>query len=256
MNANLAKTFFPDEDPIGEKITLSFGGGEREIVGVVGDTRTTSLDRGPEPEIYIPFAQSGWGGVIFVVEARSTFASVMPQLRQAVWEVDPGQAIYISSTLDSLVGDTLVQRRFNLVLLGCFAAVALLLAAIGLYGLISFSTSRRTHEIGIRMALGSRRGQVAAMVLGQGLRLGLVGVAAGVLLALLLTRFLEHMLYEVRPTDLATFVGALGLHAAADRGRRVSAGSPCGAPGSGEGLAGRVERPQRLLRCLFPGNIT
>ena len=107
--------------------------------------------------------------------------------------------------MSSLLRESLVERRFNLALLGAFAAVSLLLAAIGIYGLISFSAGRRTHEIGIRMALGSRRVDVLTMILGQGVRLGLLGVGIGVVLALLLTRFLAHMLYSVEPTDPVVF---------------------------------------------------
>ena len=171
----------------------------------MADVRSKALDSELTPEVFVPFAQNGNGSVIFVVRTSLDAASLLPELRALIWEVDPAQAIYHSNTLQSLVDSTLVSRRFNLVLLGSFSVTALLLAAIGLYGLMSFSAGRRTQEIGIRMALGARRRDVVAMILGQGLRLGAAGVGLGVGLALLLSRFMEHMLYGVQPTDPVTF---------------------------------------------------
>jgi putative ABC transport system permease protein len=205
ISESLAKRFFPGEDPIGEKVSFE-DGAVREIVGVVADIRHASLASEHEPEIFVPYAQSAWGGVVFLAQTEVDVRSLLPRLREVVWEVDSGQAIYYSSTMDVMVADTLVARRFNLVLLGAFASIALILAAIGIYGLISFSTSRRTHEIGIRMALGSRRVDVLKMILVQGLRLGVLGVVLGLGLALVLTRLIERMLYAVRPTDLATYL--------------------------------------------------
>ncbi len=212
INETLAKRFFPDEDPIGRKVTVGVQERprEREIIGIVADFRSEAFDSDPQPEVFIPFAQNGNGSAIFVVSTTIDGASMLPQLREVIWEVDPAQAIYHSETLQSLVDRTLVARRFNLVLLGSFSATTLLLAAIGIYGLISFSASRRSHEIGIRMALGAQRAQVVAMILGQGVKLGLAGVGIGVGLAFLLSRFMEHMLYGVEPTDPVTFA-ALGL---------------------------------------------
>ena len=212
INETLARRFFPDEDPIGRKVTVGVQERprEREIIGIVADVRSEAFDSDPQPEVFIPFAQNGNGSAIFVVHTAMDAASLLPQLRALVWEVDPGQAIYHSETLQSLVDGTLVSRRFNLVLLGSFSVMALLLAAIGVYGLISFSASRRTHEIGIRMALGAQRAHVVGMILGQGVKLGLAGVGLGLGLAFLLSRFMEHMLYGVEPTDLGTFA-ALGL---------------------------------------------
>jgi putative ABC transport system permease protein len=205
ISESLAKRHFPDENPIGEMVSFE-DGARREIVGVVADIRHRSLDSELEPEIYVPFAQSAWGSLVFLATTEVDVRSLLPRLREVIWEVDPGQAIPVSSTLDDLVGETLVARRFNLLLLGAFAVMALGLAAIGIYGLISFSTSRRTHEIGIRMALGSRRQDVLVMILGQGLRLGVLGVVLGIGLALLLTGLLESLLYGVRSTDIWTYV--------------------------------------------------
>ncbi len=211
INETMARTFFPDEDPIGKKVTVVTGrtvqaGREMEVVGVVGDVRQTSIVGAPNPEIFIPFAQNAWGGVMFVAQTRTDAAALLPRLREVIWEVDPGQAIYHTSTMEAQVGDTLGARRFSLLLLTSFALIGIVLVAIGIFGSISYSTSRRTHEIGIRMALGSTRSEVVFMILRQGLRIGLLGVGAGVVLSLVLTRFMDHMLYAVRPTDPGTFV--------------------------------------------------
>jgi ABC-type antimicrobial peptide transport system permease subunit len=120
--------------------------------------------------------------------------------------VDPGQSIYLDGTLDSLVAATLVSRRFNLILFGAFSIIALALAAIGIYGLVSFSTQQRTAEIGIRMALGARGHAIVTMIVREGVALAAPGLALGVLGALVLTRFMRHMLYGVVPTDPITFV--------------------------------------------------
>jgi putative ABC transport system permease protein len=205
VSASLAASYFAGEDPIGRRVSLGTEGVEREIVGIVADVHHEAIDAPPVPEIFVPFEQTGWGSVVFLVHTSVDAGSLLPQLQEAVWEVDPGQSIFQAETMRSLVSDTLRQRRFNMVLLAAFAATALALAAIGIYGLISFSTRRRTREIGIRIALGSSRRAVVAMILAQGLRLGLAGVALGLGLALLLTRFLAHLLYAVRPIDFGTF---------------------------------------------------
>ncbi|MGH9360374.1 MAG: FtsX-like permease family protein, partial [Thermoanaerobaculia bacterium] len=213
VNEALAKRFFPAEDPVGRRVTVGVMGRptSREIVGVVANVRPTALDSDPRAELYVPYQQSATGSVTFVVRARTDAAALLPTLRALVWQVDPDQSVYHTATLDRLVSDTLVSRRFNLLLLAAFSAVALALATLGIYGLISFLAGQRRQEIGIRMALGARRGDIVGMIVRQGLRLGLPGVALGVLGALLLTRFLRHLLYEVTPTDPVAFVGLSAL---------------------------------------------
>lgn len=213
VNETLARRLFPGETPVGQRIVLGPETAplEREIVGVVGDVRPTALDSEPRSELYVPHAQSGGGGITFVIQAGSAPAALVPQLVQQVFEVDPRQSIGQVSTLEELVASTLVERRFHLALLGGFSVIALLLAAVGIYGLISYTTGQRMREIGIRMALGARPKDILALVLAQGTRLGLSGVALGVLGALLLTRLMSHMLYGVRPTDPVTFGQVAGL---------------------------------------------
>jgi putative ABC transport system permease protein len=208
INDTLARNFFPSEDAIGKNVTIGYMGRpvKREIVGIVGDVRPTALDSDPRPELYIPYAQSGTGSVTFVARTRTDPAGLIPALTSQVWQIDPDQAVYHSATLEGLISDTLAQRRFNLVILTAFSMAALLLATIGIYGLISFSTSQRTHEIGVRMALGARSADVVRMIVAEGIRLGIPGVLLGIAGALLLSRFMERMLYGVTPTDPWTFL--------------------------------------------------
>jgi ABC-type antimicrobial peptide transport system permease subunit len=172
----------------------------------VANVRPTSLDADPRPEIFVPFEQSGHGSVTFVVRTSVPAGPILPAVRRAFWAVDPGQSIYMDGTLDSLVAATLGSRRFNLIMLGAISVDALALAAIGIYGLVSFSTQQRTAEIGIRMALGARGHAIVTMIVREGLALAAPGLALGILGALALTRFMRHMLYGVVPTDPVTFV--------------------------------------------------
>ncbi|HEX7051387.1 MAG TPA: FtsX-like permease family protein, partial [Longimicrobiales bacterium] len=196
----------------GDPVTITV-----EVAGVVGDVRPTTFASEPEPELYLPYDRSPTGSITFVVRTRGDAAAMMPALRRQLWRIDPGQSIYHEATVEQLVAGTLVERRFYLVLIGTFSAIALVLATIGVFGVISFATSRRVNEIGVRIALGARPRDVALSVVGHGVRLGVPGVLLGAAAAFGLTRFLTGMLYGVRPTDPLTFVqtGALLLLIAA-----------------------------------------
>ncbi len=234
VNRTLVRRFFDGEDPVGQRVKL--GRGERaltaEVVGIVGDVRPTALDSDPRPEIYVPYAQTATGSVTLVVRTAGDPAGLIPSLREVVWQVDERQAVYHAGTLESMVADTLVERRFNLVLLAAFSLAALVLAGVGIYGLIAFSMRQRVQEIGVRLALGARPADVVALVVREGARLALPGVALGLTGSLLLTRFLEHMLYGVTPTDPATLAGvtmlmlAVSLVAAYVPARRAAALDP------------------------------
>jgi predicted permease len=234
VNETLARRYFPGENPIGKIINIGVMArpADFEIVGVVGDVRPVSMDSDPNPEMFIPFTQSGGGSMTFVVQTDRNSSEMMPLLRERLWSVDNRQSIYWSQTVEEMIGETLVERRFNLIMLATFSAIALILATIGIYGLISFATQQRTNEIGVRMALGAERTSIVRMIVGQGLRLALPGVAIGIVGALLLTRFLQTMLYGVKPTDLITFTQIsllmIGVAAAAAYlpARRAVRGSP------------------------------
>jgi putative ABC transport system permease protein len=219
IDETLARRYFPNEDPIGKRLKADGVGvdGARlyEIVGVVGSVRQNGLDKDFEPTMYVPEPQQNrtyadcWISmhVSFVVHTTSDPMRLAAAARKAVWEVDKDEPIESITTMEQFVSDTLKERRFYLLLLGIFAAVALILATVGIYGVISYSIAQRTHEIGVRMALGAARRDVLKLVVGQGMILVLIGVAVGLAGAFGLTRFLAGFLYGVRPTDPLTLVG-------------------------------------------------
>jgi len=237
INETAARRWFASEDPIGQRVTIGVMGPDRtrEIVGVVGDVLPFSLESTPRAELFIPYLQSGTAGLTFIARTRGEPVPVVAAMREAVWDVDPQQSIYHAETVEALVGETLVERRFHLALLGIFSLVALVLSAIGVYGLISYTTRQRGHEIGVRLALGARPRDVTGMVVRQGLTLGLAGVAVGLLGAAGLTRFLAGMLYGVEPFDALTFAQiallmlSIAVVAAWLPGRRAAASDPAAA---------------------------
>jgi putative ABC transport system permease protein len=234
INEALVRKFFAGEDPIGKQVSFGVLGPPRarEIVGVVGDVRPAAFDSDPRPEVFVPFDQVPFGGVTFVVQVAGDAERMLPTLREQVWAVDPGQTIYHSATVDGLVAATLVGRRFNLLLLGLFAAVALVLALGGIYSLVSFATAQRASEFGIRKALGARAGDIVSLVLRESLALALVGIVAGLAVALALSRTLAHLLYGVSPFDAPTYAAvallllAFAVTVAAVPATRAARGHP------------------------------
>jgi putative ABC transport system permease protein len=208
----LARKYFAGENPIGRRLVPDEAVPPLEIVGIVGDARRTSLASEAEPEFYVPFGQAAQRRMNLVVRSGTGgAASMTAALRGAVAEQDKDQLIWQTRTLDQLVAASVAGRRFNMTLLALFASVAMLLAALGLYGVMAYSVTRRTHEIGVRMALGARGSDVLRMVVGQGMRLAVVGVAVGLVAAFAVTRVLASLLYGVTATDPLTFAGLAGL---------------------------------------------
>jgi len=206
ISESLVRHYFPNEDPIGKRIGVSFDGGQsREVVGIVADVRHDGLEAAPREEMYMPHAQFPFGSMTVVVRTTGDPAPLLPLLQRAVWDVNRNQAIYAATTMSALVGTSLTDRRFNLALIGSFAVLALLLAAVGVYGLISYSTSRRTNEFGVRLALGAGGRQILLAAMGEGMRYAVIGVGLGIVGALALTRTMGTMLFGVRPTDPLTF---------------------------------------------------
>jgi putative ABC transport system permease protein len=206
-----ARRFFPGEDPLGRRILFDGTDGKhppREIVGVVGDVRRGGLDVEAEPEVYVSYLQSPERRLNLVLGTETPDAASLTQAaRAAVREFDPNQLIWRTQTMDELLGKSLAPRRFNMMLLAIFAGVALVLAGVGLYGVMSYTVTWRTHEIGIRMALGAQRGDVLRLVVSQGLALTLVGVALGLACALALSRVLTSLLFGISATDPLTYAG-------------------------------------------------
>jgi putative ABC transport system permease protein len=213
INETMARRHFPNEDPIGRRLLVR--GRQRDnpaqqpvtIVGIVSDIRHDGLDKEPRAEHYRPFTQIPSGSLTFGVRVSADAVSLIPALKARVWEVNPAQSIYAVDTMDRLVFESLKARRFSLLLLCAFASLALGLAVVGIYGVMSFATSQRTREIGLRIALGAQKRDVLSLILSQGARLTLSGVGIGLLTAWALTRLLTRLLYSVSATDPLVFGG-------------------------------------------------
>ena len=203
------KRYFPNEDPIGKRIIFDEPQKTpREIVGVVDDVRRKGLDVDVNPEMYVSYIQNPERRMNLVLRTEARDASqVTPAARAQVKAFDPNQIIWRAQTLEQLLGTSVAPRKFNMLLLGIFAGVALLLAAVGLYGVMSYSVSWRTQEIGIRMALGANRADVLKLVVRQGMMMTLIGLVLGLAGAFALSRVLTGMLYGVSATDPLTFTG-------------------------------------------------
>jgi putative ABC transport system permease protein len=208
IGETMARRFWPDEDPVGKRIKLGFLGQPkiREIIGVVGDARHTGLDSNPRTEIFLPHLQEPYGSMTYVVRPRGQSAAPLQEIKSEVWALNKDLPFSSIATLDELVSRSLGERRFNLLLLGSFSLIALTLASIGIYGLMSFSISRRTHEFGVRMALGAQTGDVINLVLREGMVLTVIGVTVGLTASIALTRLLSNLLFGVTATDPATFI--------------------------------------------------
>jgi putative ABC transport system permease protein len=206
INEVLARQYWPNQDPIGKRMVVDIGPGWREIVGVVKSVRHMGLDDDLHPEIYWPVAQFPWSNLTLVVRTNGDPLNFVGAVRDQVQAIDKDQPISNIHTMDELLARTVSQPRFNLILLAIFAGIALLLAAIGIYGVVSYLVAERTHEIGIRMALGAQTRDVLKLVVSQGLTLALTGVAIGLITALGLTRLMKSLLFGVGTTDPLTFV--------------------------------------------------
>ncbi len=213
INDALAHTVFPGQDPIGKQLN-HFGPDDLalQIIGVVGNVRHVGLDEDPHSEIYQLLGQAQWPSMFVAIRtATSDPTSLTSAAQHVVWSVNKDVPLASVRTMQDLIANSVQRRKFSMFLLSLFAAVAMLLAAIGLYGVMSYSVAQRTHEIGIRMALGARRPDVLALVVKQGMTLALLGIAAGAALALGMTRLIAGMLFEVKATDPLTFAGVAAL---------------------------------------------
>lgn len=208
INETMAARYWPGADPLGGRIVYEFGGqaATAEIIGVVGDVRHAGPDEEPRPTLFLPHVQAPAGAFWFTARTANDPASLTRAVQNEIWAMNPAMPIREHTTLDALLADSLRERRFNLLLLLSFSLTALALAAVGTYGLLSYEASRRTREIGIRIALGAERSDVLRLVVGQGVKLVLIGVALGAGLALATTRVLSGLLFGISPFDPLTFV--------------------------------------------------
>jgi putative ABC transport system permease protein len=211
INEALARRYWPGEDPNGRFIEFpAFGAGRCQIVGVVADIRQANLSEEPAPGIYVPYTQEIMPWQTLVIRTKADPMSAVSAIRQEVFKIDLGQPIARVATFDQLLAVSTTQPRFRTTLLGGFAIVALLLSAIGIYGVMAYATSQRTHEIGLRIALGALPLQVLSLILRQGLIMVSAGLLAGIVGALVVTRLLASFLFNTTATDPLTF-GAVAL---------------------------------------------
>ncbi len=218
----LAHKYFGNEDPVGKLINIDDSDTPVQIVGVVGHVKQWGLDSDEQQslrsEMYLSFMQMDDvlmklmpAGVGIVVRSAGNSPGLYDSLRHNLQSMNSQQVVYGAQTMDEIISDTLATRRFSMILLGSFAALALLLASVGIYGVISYLVGQRTHEIGIRMALGAQRRDVLRLVLGEGARMAFLGIGIGIAAALALTRVMSKMLFGVSATDPLTFAGVAAI---------------------------------------------
>jgi len=207
ISKTMARLYFPNQDPLGKQLSFAFppdSGAPREIVGIVGDVRDVALGQDPGPMMYVPYAQAPFWGANMVVKSTLSPPSVASAIRQEVQKIDKDLPVTDVATMPELIDASVAQARFRTMLLGLFAAMAMVLAALGIFGVISYSVSCRTNEIGIRVALGASRSSILRMILRETLALALAGMALGVPCALAASRLVGHMLFGVSASDPAT----------------------------------------------------
>ena len=217
INEALARRFFPGEDPIGNRLISTENENQpvREIIGIVGDVRQLGLDEDVVPVMYVSYLQTPVNRMDLVVRSvADNPAEIAPAVRGVIRELNSAQIVWQTRTMDELLAKSVAERRFNMVLLTTFAVIALVLAAIGIFGVMNYTVTQQTHDIGLRMALGAQRRDVLRLVVGQGMGLVVVGLALGLAGAYALTRVLSNLLYSVSTTDPVVFLGVAGLLAA------------------------------------------
>lgn len=219
VNEAFARQFFPNEQAIGQRIKASpparIWQNQRltsfQIVGIVRNLKSSGLNAETDPAYYVPASQAPLQDMTILVRTAGDPVALVPALRQAVWSIDPNQPVATVKTMEQIVSDSIAQPRLNMTLMGMFGGLALILAAVGIYGLLSFAVTQRTQEMGIRMALGAQVGDVLGLVLKQGMALALIGEAIGLAGAFALTRLIRGLLFGVTPTDVTIFIAVTGV---------------------------------------------
>jgi putative ABC transport system permease protein len=215
VNQTLAKRFFPNEDAVGQSISLGWGsdttGDLRQIVGVVGDVRSAALEDAPEPTVYVPIMQAPYQNLSILVRTNAEPSSLAAPLRAIVRELDHEVPVYSVQTMEERVASSVGRQKFYATLIAIFAGVALVLSAVGLYGVIAYAVSQRTHELGVRVALGATGDRISRMVIGEGLALTAVGAVIGIGGSLLAGKLVTSLLFGVSALDPATLVGVIAV---------------------------------------------
>ena len=214
IDETMAKTYWPGEDPIGKRLRRGGAQSQRPwmtIVGVVGHVRYRTLEAQSRVQLYWPYAQDPWPYMSLAVRTSKDPLSLASSIQKLVLAVDPDQPVSMVRTMEQLLADSIARRKFSMLLLAIFAAIALLLAAVGIYGVISYAVDQRAHEMGIRMALGASRVNILRLILGQTLFLAVAGVVLGVIGSLAMTRLIAGLLFNVQPTDPFTFACVSGF---------------------------------------------
>jgi len=214
VNEAFVRTYLPNERVLGQRIKTNQPPriwrddryGTVEIVGVVRDVKSSGLKAATEPTYYLPAAQAPLQDMTLLIRTSNDPTSIVSAVQRAVWTIDPNQAISNVSTLEEIVSESVAQPRFNMFLMAMFGFLALLLAVVGIYGLLSYAVTQRRQELGIRLALGANRKDVLKLVLRQGMTLALIGQAAGLIGAFALTRVMRGLLFGIGPTDSNTFI--------------------------------------------------
>ena len=232
INQTMARRYWPNEDPLGKRVGLSDPVQWLTVVGIVGDTRTTDFDVRPYAQIYVPHSQSPSGYFSLLVRTAGDPMSMSRAIKARIRSIDSHQDFFNTNTFDRMAADLLAGPKFNMILMTIFAAIAAVIAAVGIYGVISYSVTQRTREIGIRMAIGASHARVMRLVVGQGAVVIAVGLGVGLAGAFGLTRLMSSLLYSVTPTDAATFeivtavLGGVSLLACYVPARRASKVDP------------------------------
>jgi putative ABC transport system permease protein len=212
INDTMAAKYWPGEDAIGKRVKISWNDDrEDEVIGVVGDVRHSDLETDPLPTTYWPYPRFPYGAMTLAIRTRVEPTSVAGAVVGFIRRQDPELAVADIKTMEEVMSDSVAQRRLTMLMLAIFAGAALVLAAVGIYGVIAYSVTQRTQEIGIRMALGARHGDVLRMVMGQAMLMTVVGIVAGGAGAFLLTRLMKGLLFGVEPADPVTFLAVAGL---------------------------------------------
>jgi putative ABC transport system permease protein len=205
INQSMARSIFGSDDAIGKRLFIGGAKDSSEIIGIVGDVRHSSLDQEPKPEMYVSYLQTPRPAYTLAVRTNLEPTSMAGAVRNEVWTIDKDQPMTLVKSMDQMRSESLASLRFNTIALSIFAAIGLILAAVGIYGVMAYSVGQRTHEIGIRMALGAQPASVLRMVLGQGMILVLIGVVIGLAASYGLTRIMTSLLFGVTATDPFTF---------------------------------------------------